>query len=75
MSEVGEFETDKVWELKKELEKYGYLLDKVTHFPKHDRLHLRTKDYKISINLRGHLRDFPLKSLVQICIAKETTKQ
>jgi hypothetical protein len=57
-------------QLRKRFAEHGYTLEKVVHFKKYDRIVFGTKDFKLSINMRGLLSEYALDAIVEACIGK-----
>lgn len=47
------------------LERYNYKLEKITHFKNIDRIHISKPNFKLSISLRKHLKDFTLVEILE----------
>jgi len=58
-------------ELKTIIEKYGYKLEKVIRFKRHDRIRVTTNELIITINLRKHLDETPCDSLLKCILSNE----
>lgn len=71
MEKLNETRGDKYAILNQRLEQHGYILYKVTHFKKYDRIHFGNSAIKISLNLKGKLAEFALDAIIEACIGKK----
>jgi len=67
---MSEFE-GKEKELEERMKEHGYTLYSITHFKNFDRVHFGNDQINISLNLRGHLSELALETLIETCIGKE----
>jgi len=69
-------------ELKQILEKYGYKLEKIHRFKKHDRLRIKTppdptlrQSLVLTLTLRKHLEETPRNGLLKAILSKVELKK
>ena len=56
------------------LQRYGYNFDRLTHFKKIDRITVSKPNFKLTISLRKHLKDFTLLEILEAILTSDELK-
>jgi len=57
-------------ELQAIIGKYGYTIERIYKFNKHDRLRVTTPELVMTFSLRKHIKETPLKDLLEVILSK-----